>query len=221
LVGDKALRRSDALNHDGRLDRANGESSFSLVGLEDIMARAQKIMVIRHGEKPQGASVPYGVTIEGVQDAESLLVAGWTRAGALAVLFAPARGPLQSPGLAVPQYVFAAPDAAGSASERPMETVSIVAQKLKLATDSKYSVGDETALSAAAMACDGVVLVGWEHDHIPLIANAILGNPTAPQRWPGNRFDMVWVFDLDASTNGYSFSQVPQLLLAGDLPTPI
>jgi hypothetical protein len=192
-----------------------------LTGREEIMARAQKIMVIRHGEKPQGALPPYGVTAEGEQDAESLLVAGWTRAGALAVLFAPARGPLQSPGLAVPQYLFAAADEAGSKSQRPVETVSVVAQKLKLATDSTYQVGDETQLAAAAMACDGVALVGWEHKHIPLIANAILGSTTAPQSWPGDRFDMVWVFDLDGASGQYSFSQVPQLLLAGDQPDPI
>ncbi|MGX7000321.1 hypothetical protein [Caballeronia sp. KNU42] len=57
------------------------------------MTRSQKIMVIRHGEKPAGTTPPCGVTTEGEQDAQSLLVAGWTRAGALAVLFAPARGP--------------------------------------------------------------------------------------------------------------------------------
>ncbi|SOE94753.1 hypothetical protein SAMN05414139_07593 [Burkholderia sp. D7] len=185
------------------------------------MARAQKIMVIRHGEKPQGRLPPYGVTNEGVENGESLLVAGWARAGALAVLLAPARGPLQSPGLAVPQYVFASADEEGRKSQRPIETVSIVAQKLDLTTDSTYKVGDEIQLVVAAEACDGVVLVGWEHKHIPLIANAILGNTTAPQSWPGDRFDVVWVFDLDAASGQYSFSQVPQLLLAGDLPNPI
>jgi hypothetical protein len=192
-----------------------------LTRLEEIMAGAQKIMVIRHGEKPQGALPPYGVTADGEQDAESLLVAGWTRAGALTVLFAPARGPLQSPGLAVPQYLFAATDEAGNKSQRPVETVSILAQKLTLVTNTTYTVGQESQLADAAMACDGVVLVGWEHKHIPLVANAILGNTTAPQSWPGERFDMVWVFDLDAGSSKYSFSQVPQLLLAGDQPNPI
>jgi hypothetical protein len=47
-----------------------------------------------------------------------------------------------------------------------------------------------------------------------VIANAILGNKTsAPQRWPFSRFDLVWVFD---DRGGWSFTQVPQLLLAGD-----
>ncbi len=185
------------------------------------MARAQKIMVVRHGEKPQAVSPPYGVTADGEQDADSLLVAGWTRAGALADLFAPSRGPLQSPGLAQPQYLFAATDEEGTKSKRPVETLSVLAQKLMLTTNTTYTVGQETQLATAAMACDGAVLVGWEHKHIPLIANAILGNTTAPQSWPGDRFDMVWVFDLEAGSSNYSFSQVPQLLLAGDQPDPI
>jgi hypothetical protein len=189
--------------------------------LEENMAHAEKIMVIRHGEKPQGALPPYGVTTDGEQDVNSLLVTGWARAGALAVLFAPSRGSLQSPELAQPQTVFAAADDAGNASKRPFETVSVVAQKLSLNIDATYAVGQETQLAAAATSCDGVVLIGWEHKHIPLIANAILGNTSAPQNWPGDRFDMVWVFDLDAGSGAYRFSQVPELLLPGDSPEPI
>jgi hypothetical protein len=185
------------------------------------MATAQKIMVIRHGEKPQGDLAPYGVTADGEQDAESLLVQGWARAGALAVLFAPGRGPLQSPQLAVPQTIFAASTNSGDASKRPAETVSMVAAKLSLNVDTTHQVGDETQLAAAAKACSGTVLIGWEHKHIPLIANAILGNTSAPQKWPGDRFDMVWVFDFDAGSGAYRMSQVPELLLAGDSAAPI
>ena len=90
------------------------------------MARAPKIMIIRHGEKPEGAQPPYGVTADGTQDAESLLVAGWTRAGALAVLFAPSRGPSQRPGLERPQYLFAAGDETGTKSKRPIETLKAI-----------------------------------------------------------------------------------------------
>ena len=57
---------------------------------------------------------------------------------------------------------------------------------------------------------------------IPAIANQILGNDTTvPQTWPGDRFDLVWVFDWNAGAESYTFTQVPQLLLAGDSPDPI
>lgn len=182
------------------------------------MSQAQKIMVIRHGEKPKGSLPPYGVTTAGEQDVNSLLVTGWTRAGALAVLFAPSRGPLQSSSLATPKAVFAGSDNAGASSKRPLETVSIVAQKLGLNANTSFAVGQEAQLAAAVVATGGVVLIGWEHMHIPLIANAILNNTSAPQTWPGNRFDMVWVFDLAADGKSYTFTQVPQLLLPGDSP---
>ncbi len=35
-----------------------------------------------------------------------------------------------------------------------------------------------------------------------------------PQTWPDDRFDIVWVFE--RADGGWSFTQVPQLLLAGD-----
>ena len=72
------------------------------------------------------------------------------------------------------------------------------------------------------MACGGTALISWQHEDIPCIANVILGNQTTvPQKWPGIRFDVVWVFDLDASSSSYSFNQVPQRLLAGDSADPI
>ncbi|HTS46866.1 MAG TPA: hypothetical protein VMH05_02920 [Bryobacteraceae bacterium] len=48
-----------------------------------------------------------------------------------------------------------------------------------------------------------------------------MNSTTAPQTWPSARFDVVWVFDINPATNTYTFNQLPQLLLQGDLPTPI
>jgi hypothetical protein len=64
--------------------------------------------------------------------------------------------------------------------------------------------------------------VSWEHEHIPAII-ARLGQvtPRPPGSWPGDRFDIVYVFTRTASGSGWDFSQVPQMLLAGDSPDPI
>lgn len=184
--------------------------------------RATKIMIIRHGEKPGDDAPPYGVDENGQQDDKSLAVRGWQRAGALAVLFAPSRGPLQSPALATPDQLFAGdPSQEGKhISKRPLETITPLGHKLNLEIATSFAVGQEDALADAALALDGVVLICWEHKHIPLIANRILGDDTtAPQHWPSERFDVVWVFDLQGG--GYRFSQVPELLLDGDSDTPI
>lgn len=71
------------------------------------------------------------------------------------------------------------------------------------------------------MSCKGVVLVCWQREYIPQLAALILGNNAAPTSWPEDCYDMIWVFDLLPSRTKYSFKQVPQKLLAGDLTSPI
>jgi hypothetical protein len=180
-----------------------------------------KIMIIRHGEKPPTSGQPFGVTAEGEQDVESLTIQGWQRAGALACLFAPARGPLQAAELATPGFLFASESKSGGGSARPVETITPLKSKLGL-TIKTHKKNDIDKVAADAMACGGIALISWQHELIPSIANIIMGNQTAvPQTWPGQRFDVVWIFDFDAASNSYSFSQVPQLLLAGDSPDVI
>ena len=175
-----------------------------------------KIMIIRHAEKPPSIGEPFGVTALGDQDVESLTIEGWQRAGALACFFAPTDGPLQSAGLATPQFLFASESKSGGGSARPVETITPLSSKLGL-TPTTHKKGNFDKVAADAMACGGIALISWQHEDIPLIANLILGNQTTvPQKWPGDRFDIVWVFDLNASSNSYTFSQVPQRLLAGD-----
>jgi hypothetical protein len=183
--------------------------------------KTTKIMIIRHAEKPPESGEPFGVTAEGDQDIESLTIEGWQRSGGLACLFAPARGPLQDPGLATPEFLFASASKSGGGSKRPLETITPLASKLGL-TPTLHKKNDLDKVAAEAMSCGGIALVSWQHEDIPAIANIILGNETTvPQKWPGARFDVVWVFDLKASSNSYSFSQVAQCLLAGDSPDPI
>jgi hypothetical protein len=71
----------------------------------------------------------------------------------------------------------------------------------------------------------GVVLICWEHDHIPALATALPAVPgtVIPQPWPGDRFDVIWTFTLVAGSTPaqYTFSQIPQQLLSGDADTVI
>lgn len=179
---------------------------------------APKIMVIRHAEKPEkGAD---GVRLDGNKDPESLIVQGWERAGALAVLFNPSSGALQNPNLAVPQFLYAAKFDPTKHSQRPYETVLPLSQKLGIEVNLDFKSGDYAQMVAAALNCTGDVLIAWQHEDIPSIGNQLTGNKTTvPQSWPGDRFDMVWVFNYTGS--GYDFVQVPQLVLFGDKSTPI
>jgi hypothetical protein len=159
-------------------------------------------------------------------------VRGWQRAGALVRFFLPENSQNQRPGIDKPQYLFASgpvskkerqAGASGSKSFRPEQTLTPLSDFLgaDVPIDLSFAEGEETAIAAAAAACSGVVLIAWQHEEIPAIANAILQNADiVPEKWPGERFDAVWVFDLRAD-EAYAFSQVPQMVLAGDLSSVI
>jgi hypothetical protein len=181
---------------------------------------ATKIMVIRHAEKPHGNV--HGVDSNGVKNAEELIVRGWQRSGALVRFFKPRKGKFSDPLLEIPKTIFASRVGPHSKSLRPQRTVLALADKLELSLDLRFAKGGEVDLVKAALGAAGPVLIAWEHEAIPAIANLILGdNTTCPQQWPDSRFDLVWVFDRRKSGKGWTFSQVPQLLLAGDRKDPI
>jgi broad specificity phosphatase PhoE len=185
-------------------------------------APPQQIYVIRHGEKP-GASKhqDLGVDADGSHDVHALTPRGWQRSGALAVLFAPAAGPLRG-GLRRPTALYA-PDygsPAATRGHRTYQTVEGLAGVLGLPINTLCAQGKSAELAAAALAnTSDVVLICWDHTHIPAIGTAL---PTLPDTrlpaWPDDRFDMIWSFTwrATASPAAYEFSQVPQRLLAGD-----
>jgi hypothetical protein len=184
---------------------------------------ASKIMIVRHAEKPTDPGVTpviNGVAADGSQNPEELVVRGWQRSGGLVRLFAPRDGHFVDPHLATPATIFASKVDHHSESLRPQHTVLELATVLGCPFNTAFKKDDFAAMATAAVATSGIVLIAWEHQDIPSIANQIVGNTTTvPQQWPGNRFDVVWVFDPQGS--GWTFSQVPQLLLSGDSATPI
>jgi hypothetical protein len=198
------------------------------------------IYIIRHGEKPadpppaaagQAAAAapgpPFGVDFQGNQDPHSLLPRGWQRSGALAVLFDPALGPLQA-GLTTPATLLS--PSYGSTDKttghRTYQTIQGLSDRLGLAIVSGFAEGSEAQLAASVVSSySGVVLICWEHDHIPAIATSLpTGAGTViPQPWPGDRFDVIWRFTLvpGSAPAQYTFGQIPQQLLSGDADTVI
>jgi len=178
---------------------------------------ATKIMLIRHAEKPDDKDG--GVDQKGNADKHDLIVRGWQRAGALVQFFANPPDP-NSP-IKRPATIFATEPTSGSESNRPLHTVTPLKQWLNISIDSTIAEGSEQDLVDKAIAGNGVVLIAWHHEKIPAIANLILQNQSAPQKWPGDRFDVVWIFNRAAASDPWTFSQAPQLLLSGDSPDVI
>jgi hypothetical protein len=176
---------------------------------------AAKIMLIRHAEKPNGDGGP-GLMPNGAENPRALTLTGWKRANALVGLFNPADGALPRAPLAKPASLFAS----GSESLRPKQTIAPLAAALNLSIRT-FLKGQEVELVAAVKKAEDPVLISWQHEAIPEIASLIRGNPDGvPPKWPADRFDLVWVFDLQPS-GAWSFAQVPELVMPGDSTQPI
>ena len=113
-----------------------------------------------------------------------------------------------------------------TAAHRSYQTIQGLGERLGLPITSPFAQGEEPQLADDLMRShSGVVLICWEHKHIPLIASALpLADGTAiPHKWPGHRYDIIWAFTLvpDSEPARYTFDQIPQELLAGDEGTVI
>ncbi|MBP7001961.1 hypothetical protein [Amaricoccus sp.] len=168
----------------------------------------EQIIVIRHAQKPTRKPKRIGVREDGTGDAESLTVRGWQHAGALAAAFAGTGSGAGDTLAGRPDVIFASGAGkkrvriggrevtVGSRSRRPQQTVGALAEALKLVPVTTHTKGEEQALVADALGRTGVVLICWQHQRIAAIGNLIVGDDTTvPQRWPEDRYDLVYVFD--------------------------
>jgi hypothetical protein len=184
------------------------------------------IYIIRHAEKPLKPPLS-GVDYQGSQNEHSLLPRGWQRSGALAALFHPDFGPLR-PGLRTPT-VLVAPSwghPGKTAAHRSYQTIQGLSEHLGLPITSRFAQGEEQQLAGNLVRdYSGVVLICWEHKHIPVIASAlpVVSGTAIPHKWPGHRYDVIWSFTRVAEPGParYAFGQIPQQLLAGDAATVI
>jgi hypothetical protein len=184
------------------------------------------IYIIRHAEKPLGPPLT-GVDFEGGPNEHSLLPRGWQRSGALAALFHPDFGPVRS-GLRTPTMLVAPTwgHPGKTAAHRSCQTIQGLSERLELPITSRFAEGEEQQLADSLVGeHSGVVLICWEHKHIPVIASSLplVSGTAIPPKWPGDRYDVIWSFSLvpAAGRACYTFGQIPQQLLAGDAPTVI
>jgi hypothetical protein len=186
------------------------------------MAGPRQIVLIRHAEKPSAASV--GIDVEGNVSDRCLTPRGWQRAGALATLFAPAgapRPPLTRPdSLHSPEYT----TGSRTINHRTYETILPLSERLGVPIRSGHKEGHESKLARHILAGEGgTSLVCWEHMLLEKIASEIplaAGSARVPASWPGDRFDLIWLFTIasEGPEPEYTFAELPQLLLAGDSP---
>jgi len=187
-------------------------ASTARTATPDDVAPGTLVMVIRHGEKPTGSQA--GLDAQGHKNDHGLTTTGWQRANHLVDLFDPAHADLK-PGLARPAAVYAAkPNDLGDGL-RTRETVTPLADRLGIRVNTDFGKGEEKALVAQVIGGPGPTLISWQHEEIPAIAREFPSvTPIPPTAWPDNRYDVVWT--LTKTAEGWSFAQVPELVLPGD-----
>jgi hypothetical protein len=177
------------------------------------------LLIIRHAEKPGEGFPGDGFTEAGEADDKSLVIRGWQRAGSWATLFGSGRGGADYP---TPSFIYAATPGDQpnhGPSRRPAETVSPLAAKLGLQVNSKYGQGAEGQLMGEVLGLSGNVLICWEHHAI--IGGILPAIPSVsgrmPQKWNGDRFDVVLRFDGNSRSGPFAFRELHPCLLHGDL----
>lgn len=184
------------------------------------MTGSEVIMFIRHGEKPGDDGPPHGINNKGENDPHSLSVRGWTRAGALAALFAHA--PYDThPHVVVPSRIVATKSTDSYKSKREVDTATPLAHRLALPVDENFDHEHASNLAVSLLSDSRPTLVVWHHGSM---TDVIAGLPVSnrddiPHRWPEDRFDLIWTLSKPAGESQYRFDVVAQQLLDGDLPT--
>jgi hypothetical protein len=178
----------------------------------------QRILIIRHAEKT-GDKADIHLSKEGKERAE-----------ALDQLFVASKDRLHP--FPKPDFIFAA--TAHMDSQRPVETVTPLARKLKLPIIDKYDSKSPTAKSddkekkpkkegmlelrdelfGSPKYAGKTILIAWRHRTIGELARTLKA-AKAPATWEDKVFDRVWEIVYDDAGNA-TFHDRPQRLLPGD-----
>ena len=154
------------------------------------------ILILRHAEKLTDGRIDLSST-------------GFERARLLPNLFNGSR-----PDLPIPQIIFATH--LSKHSNRPVETVTPLAESLHLSIDNTILNDDYADLASTLLSgkyAGKVVLVAWHHGNIPQLATALGAKPPYTP-WPDQQFDRIWRIDY---TNGKAtLRDLPQHLMPGD-----
>ena len=159
------------------------------------------VFIIRHAEKPVGDD-----------KSPDLNPVGFTRARAVPSLFIPSPGHFAR--FPRPDFLFAS--APAKHSNRPVETITPLAQALHMKINTDYADIETVPIARRILSgayAGKVVLICWHHGEIPHLAEAF-GVADAPHRWDPDVLDQIW--EIQWIDGKPSMVILPQRLLPGD-----
>lgn len=178
---------------------------FALTWTCGLTALPAHVIIIRHAET--------------TTDTHELSWKGKERAAAYVPYF------LFTPELAklgTPAAIYASTSSKnGQSSQRAVETVKELADKLQLTVFDKYEPIDYKKLAEEIKTYSAysgkTILIAWDHATIPELARAF-GAFQTPALWHITSFDRTWVISFQ-STGKAIFQNLPQRLMFGDSST--
>jgi hypothetical protein len=138
-------------------------------------AQSQKIILIRHGEKPD--------------QGDNLSCQGLNRALQLPAVLQQKFG--------IPNHIFVPAINEGKATKvaRMYQTIVPFAVKYNIDVNTKYDVDDIDGITGAIKKQQGEVLLVWEHKKIIKIIKALGIN--TEDKWDDNDFDSIWIISFN------------------------
>jgi hypothetical protein len=160
--------------------------SFPCAGKATTVDGGLKVIIIRHGEKPDVG--------------DNLSCQGQNRALQLPAVLSKKFGK--------PAYTYVPSLSVGKSTThaRMFQTASPFAIKYDLTVNSKFRETDSANTAADVLAKKGTVLMIWEHAAIPGLATA-LGVKKPPPTWDKDDFDSIWIITFATGTPALSFDK--------------
>lgn len=148
---------------------------FLCSALAQVENHPLKIVIIRHGEKPNNG--------------DNLTCQGLNRALALPNVIVSKFG--------IPVFCYVPSVGADSSTKhaRMFQTISPLAIKYNLAINSRFTGKDSSGLAADILRKYGAVLVVWDHKSIVPIIHA-LGINDPGLKWDDDDFDSIWIVSI-------------------------
>lgn len=197
---------------------------FIFLSFSKLLSVPAAVVIIRHGEKQVAG---YKTGKKGKEKkiyTRYLSAKGWRRAAALVPYFTiPGNENDQevfnfTKKFGLPYALFASGPSEQDSSLRPIETITPLANNLRLKIRSSFTAEQYQDLASYIMTdpeFEGkYLIISFEHKHIPLLAKA-MGIEQAPKKWP-NVFDRAWVTEFDNNGKVLFFQNLPQRLMYGD-----
>ncbi len=131
----------------------------------------KKIIIIRHGEKPDEGD---NLSCKGLNRALALPQILYSKFGLPAAIFVPAINGGKK-----------------TSTARMYQTIVPFIVKYNLRVNSKFDVDDVEGLAGALKLTEGTSLVVWEHKNINDLATAL--GVQQKLKWEGNDFDGIWI----------------------------